>query len=143
MPLTINFFCRTVKAFVLDETVIQSKIAFLDKNLSLAGDMKAAAALKKIFCRSHCKFDYTILWKLFTNVDQNANVIEKYKEHASIIVIKNAFSCQLISFEAVRVKSIQIRSYFWSVFFCIRTEYGNLRCKSPYLVQILEHKDQK
>ena len=72
-----------------------------------------------------------------------ANVIEKYKEHASIIVIQIAFSCQLISFEALCVKSIQIRSYFWSVFFCIRTEYGNLRCKSPYSVQILENKDQK
>ena len=24
------------------------------------------------------------------------------------------------------VKSAQIRSYFWSAFFCIRTEYGNL-----------------
>ena len=143
MPLTINFFCRTVKAFVLDETVIQSKIAFLDKNLSQAGDMKAAATLKKNFCRSRCKLDYTILWKLFTNLDPIANVIEKYKEHASIIVIKNAFSCQLISFEAVCVKSIQIRSYFWSVFFCIRTEYENLRCKSLYSVQIQENTDQK
>ena len=30
-------------------------------------------------------------------------------------------------------KSVQIRSYFWSVFSCIRIEYGNLLCKSPYL----------
>ena len=29
------------------------------------------------------------------------------------------------------VKSVQIRSYFWSVFSCIRTEYGDLRSKSP------------
>ena len=27
------------------------------------------------------------------------------------------------------VKSVQIRSYFWSVFYCIRTEYGDLRSK--------------
>ena len=27
------------------------------------------------------------------------------------------------------VKSVQIRSYFWSVFSCIRTEYGDLRSK--------------
>ena len=24
------------------------------------------------------------------------------------------------------VKSVQIRSYFWSIFFCIRAEYGNI-----------------
>ena len=28
------------------------------------------------------------------------------------------------------VKSVQIESFFWSVFSCIRTEYGDLR---PYL----------
>ena len=27
------------------------------------------------------------------------------------------------------VKSVQIRSYFWSVFSCIRTEYGDLRSR--------------
>ena len=31
-------------------------------------------------------------------------------------------------------KSVQIRSYFLSVFSCVRTEYGDLRNKSPYLV---------
>ena len=41
------------------------------------------------------------------------------------------------------VKSVQIRSFFWSVFFCIRTEYGNLRSKSPYSVRIQENTDQK
>ena len=34
-----KLFCKAVKAFVKDETVIQSKTIFLDKNLSLAGDM--------------------------------------------------------------------------------------------------------
>ena len=28
------------------------------------------------------------------------------------------------------LKCVQIRSYFWSVFSCIRTEYGDLRSKS-------------
>ena len=28
------------------------------------------------------------------------------------------------------VKSVQMRSFFWSVFSCIRTEYGDLLCKS-------------
>ena len=48
------------------------------------------------------------------------------------------------------VKSVQIRSFFWSVFSCIRTEYGDLRSsvfspntgkcrpeKTPYLVSFL------
>ena len=41
------------------------------------------------------------------------------------------------------VKSVQIRSFFWSVFSCIRTEYGNLRSKSPYSVRIQKNTDQK
>ena len=41
------------------------------------------------------------------------------------------------------VKSVQIRSFFWSIFSCIRTEYVVLLCKSPYSVQIQENADQK
>ena len=53
------------------------------------------------------------------------------------------------------MKSVQIRSYFWSVFSCIRTEYGDLlrSCirteygdllrKSPYSVCVQENVDQK
>ena len=29
-------------------------------------------------------------------------------------------------------RSVQMRSYFWFVFSCIPTEYGDLRSKSPY-----------
>ena len=41
------------------------------------------------------------------------------------------------------VKSVQIRSFSWSVFPCIRTEYGDLLRKSPYSVRIQENTDQK
>ena len=41
------------------------------------------------------------------------------------------------------VKSVQMRSYFWSVFSCIRTEYWDFLCKSPYLVRIQENTEQK
>ena len=34
------------------------------------------------------------------------------------------------------VKSVQIRSYFWSVFFCIRAGYGDLQSKYQYSVRI-------
>ena len=33
--------------------------------------------------------------------------------------------------------------FFWSVFSCIRTEYGNLLRKTPYSVRIQENTDQK
>ena len=41
------------------------------------------------------------------------------------------------------VKSVQIRSFFWSVFSRIRTEYGEILLISPYLVWIRENTDQK
>ena len=41
------------------------------------------------------------------------------------------------------VKSVQIWSYFWSVFSCIRIEYGDSRSKSPYSIPIQENTDQK
>ena len=41
------------------------------------------------------------------------------------------------------VKSVQIRSFSWSVFSRVRTEYRNLWSKFPYSVRILENTDQK
>ena len=41
------------------------------------------------------------------------------------------------------LKSVQIRSYFWSLFSCIQNEYGHLLSKSPYSVRIQENTDQK
>ena len=41
------------------------------------------------------------------------------------------------------VKSVQIRSFLWSLFSCICAEYGYLRRKSLYSVRIQENKDQK
>ena len=41
------------------------------------------------------------------------------------------------------MKSAQIRSFFWSAFSCIQTEYGELLRKSPYSVRIQENTGQK
>ena len=41
------------------------------------------------------------------------------------------------------VKSVQIRSFFWPVFFHIWTEYGEILCISPYSVRMRENTDQK
>ena len=37
------------------------------------------------------------------------------------------------------MKSFQIQSFFWSVFSCIWTEYGDLLRKSPYSVRTQEN----
>ena len=42
-----------------------------------------------------------------------------------------------------RVKSVQTRSFFWSVFSGIRTEYGEILRFSPYSVRMWENTDQK
>ena len=41
------------------------------------------------------------------------------------------------------MKSVQIRSFFWSVFSCIQIEFEDLLHKSLYCVQIQENTDQK
>ena len=40
-------------------------------------------------------------------------------------------------------KGVKIWNFFWSVFFRIWTEYGDLLCKFPYSVQMWENLDQK
>ena len=41
------------------------------------------------------------------------------------------------------VKSVQIRSFFWSVFSRIRAEYGEILCIPPYSVRMRENTAQK
>ena len=41
------------------------------------------------------------------------------------------------------LESVQIRSFFWSVFSRIRTEYGEIRIISPYSIRMRENTDQK
>ena len=41
------------------------------------------------------------------------------------------------------VKSVQIRSFFWSVICRIRTEYREIRSISPYSFRMRENTDQK
>ena len=41
------------------------------------------------------------------------------------------------------MESVQIRSFFWSVFIRIQTEYGDVLRIFPYSVQMQENTDQK
>ena len=48
-----------------------------------------------------------------------------------------------ISQESTAWKSVQIQSFFWSVFSHIQTEYGEIIRISPYSVRMRENTDQK
>ena len=41
------------------------------------------------------------------------------------------------------VKSVQIRSFFWSIFSRIQAQYREILCISPYSVRMRENTDQK
>ena len=48
-----------------------------------------------------------------------------------------------LSFTEDCMKSVQMRTFFWSLFSSIRTEYADLRNTSPFSVQIQENTDHK
>ena len=60
--------------------------------------------------------------------------------YGGIIVLYNSLVSHL---RLHCVKCVPVRSFFWSMFSCIRTEYGDLLHKSPYSVRIQENTDQK
>ena len=48
-----------------------------------------------------------------------------------------------LSFTEDCMKSVQMRTFFWSLFSTIRTEYADLRNLSPFSAQIQENTDHK
>ena len=57
--------------------------------------------------------------------------------------VKRALQIALKNISQHCVKRVQTRSFFWSVFSRIWTEYGEIRSISPYSVQMRENRDQK
>ena len=55
------------------------------------------------------------------------------------MTVKNIFSAKIM-YNVHCVKSVQILSYFWSVFFCIQTQYGEMLHISPHSVRIYTEK---
>ena len=61
-----------------------------------------------------------------------------------VLVMKGELESETVNYNTKHcVKSVQIWSFFWSVFSRIPTEYGEIRSISPYSVQMREDKDQK
>ena len=64
------------------------------------------------------------------------------KLYSHINIYKVTFFIQIIS-TIHCLKSVQIRSYFWSIFSRIRTEYREILGIFPYSVRMQENTDQK
>ena len=69
------------------------------------------------------------------------NLVMTYAE--ACVGLCQMFKIELFAKISHCVESVQIRSFFWSVFSRIRTEYGYLLCKFSYSVLIRQNTDQK
>ena len=68
---------------------------------------------------------------------------ERFGDMLKERMLKSFNSLPQVKFVKHCMKSVQIRSFSWSIFSCIWTEYGDLRSSSPYSVRIREDTDQK
>ena len=71
-------------------------------------------------------------------------ILPKIQNQPFIGILQNSCSENLRKLSGKHcVKCVQIRGFSWSVFFRIRTEYGEIRNISPYSVRMRENTDQK
>ena len=91
-------------------------------------------------------------WKLFSKVTLKFNSWLKYLNirfraacRTQTKIYDDLFSDRILDMllNYHCVKSVQIRSFCWSVFSRIRTENGEIQSISPYSVGIRENRDQK
>ena len=68
---------------------------------------------------------------------------ERFGDMLKERMLKSFNSLPQVKFVKHCMKSVQIRSFSWSIFSCIWTEYGDLRSSSPCSVRIRENTDQK
>ena len=61
----------------------------------------------------------------------------------TVFLVRMCLLCLFLNELSHRVKSVQTRSFFWSAFFRIRTEYRDLLRKSPYSVRMPGNTNQK
>ena len=68
----------------------------------------------------------------------------KHNRLPEAVILRKIFHKNLNANSAQHfIKSVQIRSFLWSVFSRIQTKYGDLLCKSRYFVRMRENTDQK
>ena len=99
-----------------------------------------------------CRTEWNDVWLLFVcrerikNVCSEVNVVLRLPKwiprHQSFQLCFDKWFCTFVAFSWIEiswyshnsycVKSVQIRSYFWSVFSCIQTKYGEI-WSTPYI----------
>ena len=100
-------------------------------------------------CIKECvKFKDTANFVKTLGVVSNLDILCKIRKTRffEIILPKNKWKHLLVftfTKDSHYEKSVKIWSFFWSVFSCVRTEFGFLLLKSPYSVRIQENTDQK
>ena len=90
---------------------------------------------KQIFCGYHKNFDYKKFQEELKNHLSSALDFESFHLASKTTLDRFAPSKQNIVRNNHCVKSVQVQSYFWSVFSCIQTEYVDslrLRIQSQY-----------
>ena len=90
---------------------------------------------KRFICKQYLLFHQN---SEFQRLNFQVNCLENFNisKDTKVIPKDDPSSCNALNYTGTShcVKSVQIQSYFLSVFSCIRTEYGDLLCKSPYSV---------
>ena len=137
--------------------VVQSRDwDFLSKNKDLSMSVNSKAndfkvilgihpwTLKLCFCLLlFCCFFlcYLISFNPLSKIKQGCLKIEKFIFNTVLIWFKLSYVDLFLHIWYVEgfycMKNVQIRSFFWCIFFRIWTEYSHLLCKSPYSVQII------
>ena len=86
--------------------------------------------------------DFTINFYCHSKIKSLKKVISASNNKINIFIFQESYHYTSNWFYHC-VKSVQIRTFFWSVFSRISIECGGLRSKSPYSVRIRENTDQK
>ena len=99
-----------------------------------------------LILKLHCLTWWRCKHMGYSDIGRYGNVVYlnvKYTWNYTVTsLLMNGVYCSTL-LEIDCVKSVQIRSFLWSVFSHIRTEYGEILRISPYSVRMRENTDQK
>ena len=106
----------------------------------------------KNYCQRLCKVlvdpNLQHKWELQTNWVRQ-NTFRNFYRVLAIQISKKNNELTLVIFSYIQifqkrhcVKSVQIRSYFWSVFSCIRIEYRKMRTRNNFVFVFTQREDQ-
>ena len=145
-----------------DILLIAPKLSFFDKlcffyqssflvimtNTSMANSTLKRFEVPECFGSIHLWPHETILWSFQVDSEKKAKKLFRVTEPKNHNLL-SSFKQIIWSFKYVIlvpvhcVKSVHIRSFFWSVFSRIQTEYTEIQSIPPFSVRMRENTDQK